>query len=114
MTLAASASGVSAVMTLSSASICSSTAAIVEIELAGDLARDALRARRLRSSCFRAEKALADVGERRALFLQAQDERNAPVDVGAAVEVVADPGGERRQLGAQLVRLVAEAAAPQR
>ena len=60
---------------------------------------------------MQAEEALADVGERGALLLQAQDERFAPVDIGAAVEVVADPAGERRQLGPQRIRLVAEAMA---
>ena len=80
-----------------------------QVELAGDLAGNPLRLAVGGKIVLQAEEALAHVGERGALLLQAQDERLAPVDVGASVEVVADPAGERRQLGAQLIGLVAEA-----
>ena len=109
MMLAASASGVSDVITLSSASTCSSTAAMVRSSLPVTWRDKALRLAVGGKIVLEAEKALAHIGERGALLLQAQDERLAPVDVGAAVEVVADPAGERRQLGAQRIGLVAEA-----
>ena len=62
-----------------------------EIELADDLARDALRGVAAFELVLQNDKALADIGERRALFEQAHLEGECPGNVGAAVEVVADP-----------------------
>ena len=80
-----------------------------EIQLAGHLSRKPLCFAVGGELVLEAKKALAHIGKRGALFLQLQNERVAPVDIGAAVEVVADPAGERRELGPQRIRFVAEA-----
>ena len=68
-----------------------------EIELAGDLAREALHLRAVAEAGLQGEEAVADVVERRPLLPEADQEREGPLDVGAPVEVVADPGGDRRE-----------------
>ena len=80
-----------------------------EIELAGDLARQALHLGAVAELALERQEAVADVVERRALLLEADQERERPLDVGAPVEVVADPRGDRREPRPELEGLVAEA-----
>ncbi len=79
-----------------------------EVEFADDLARRALRCVAAFELMLQNHETLADVGKRRALLEQADLERERPCDIGASVEVVADPGCERRQLRPQLERRLAE------
>ena len=92
----------------SSARICSSTAAIARSSL--PMIWRAMRCAPSLSSrrCFRMTKRSRTSVKRRALLKQADMERERPRDIGAAIEVVADPRRERRQLRADLVGGIAE------
>ncbi len=79
-----------------------------EIELAGDLARQALHLAAIVDHALEREEAVADIVQRRALLPEPDEQRERPLDVGAPVEVVADPRGDRRERRLELESLVAE------
>ena len=81
---------------------------IREIEFGDDLTGDALRVHVVGQAMLQDDEARADVLQRGDFFLQLQDERVGPLDVGASVEVVADPRGNGGDLRPEFVGALAE------
>ena len=80
-----------------------------EVQLGDNLPGDALRVDVICQAVLQDNEACADVVECGNLFLELQDEGVSPLDVRAAVEIVADPGSNGRDFGTELVGTLAEA-----